>query len=165
MSPAHEIRVQREQETAGEVIANRHRPQEILAGAAFALCHRKRSRHDGAAGMCFRLRMKVIGLVGVGEHGIRQSRVDRRSPDIRSDDARLLDAALTARKTDRHLTGLEMSAGDHGSECVEDAMLRRLHHIQGKIPIPCRRHVLRQPSGDISTRHSTSFRHFSYRTA
>ena len=66
------MRVQRQRQTAAHVVAQRHRAQQLRAVGALALAHRQCRRHHAAARVRQRRCVRVIGLVGVRQHPIRQ---------------------------------------------------------------------------------------------
>ena len=87
------IRRQRHRQPATDVVAQRDCTQQRHAVAPLALADRQRRRHDAAARMRQRRRVRVIGLVGVRQHAIGERGICRRSDDAAADDARLAGAA------------------------------------------------------------------------
>ena len=111
----------------------------------------QRSRDDRAPGMRLRKRMRVIGLVGMTEHSIRQRRLDGTTKNIGSDDRRDLFAFVTPGELDRKPAGWKFGTGDDGRQSVQDRVLGFLDDGVGKFPRAgvghesrkCRREVCR----------------------
>ncbi len=82
----------------------------------------------------------------MGAHGVGEGRVDRGGAQIRGHDGGLIDAAEAADIGRRHLAWPHASAGDHGAERVEDAVLAGQHDIRRKRPVACLDHVAGEPS-------------------
>ena len=122
------VRVQRHREARGQVVAHRDRTQQGAAGHAVAFADRQRRRHDAAARVGERRRMRVVGLVGMGQHAIGQRRVDRRGDDRGADHAGFWLAAERIHERDRALARQQPRAGHHRGQRVEQVMLGLLHH-------------------------------------
>ncbi len=156
MRLAHVVRAEREQKAAAEVVADRHGVKEFFAGATLALGQRERGGHHAAPRMRFRLRVEVVCLVGMAEHGVRERRVHGRRPDVGGEHARFSDTALAARILDGHLARLEMRTRHHRSDRIQDPVSGGLLHFGRELTLPRLDHVFRETSSDIGTRHSTS---------
>ena len=153
---AHAVRSERQQKTTADVVTERDRGEQLRSRSAFALGHRERRRHDGAAGMSFCHRLEVIGLVGMREHAVDQSGIHRRGHDVGGQDDRFRGAALRACITDRHLSGFQMRSRHHRRQRVQNAMPGFPLHVRREIALACLRHVARQLAGDIRLGHSIS---------
>ena len=106
-----------------DVVAEGHGAEERLAGGVLAFRHCQGGGDDGAPRMGKRRRVRVVGLVGVGEHPVGHRSVYRRGDDVRADHRSLRDAALRADEVDGGLAGLEPGAGHHGRDRVQDVVL------------------------------------------
>jgi hypothetical protein len=82
MRAAHQVRPQRHQQAAGEIISQRHGADDLLTVPAMPFGDGQRGRNRGAARMRFGHGLEIIRLVGMGAHRIRQRRVDRRGAEI-----------------------------------------------------------------------------------
>ncbi|HEV8316763.1 MAG TPA: hypothetical protein VGQ10_05115, partial [Vicinamibacterales bacterium] len=123
MRGAHEVRAERHEKSAAHVVAERHGPEQLGAGAPFALGHRERGGYDGAAGMRLGHRLEIVRFVGVAEHAVGQCGVDCRRPDVGRQNRGFTNAALSSYEPNRQLTGFETGSRDHRCERVEDSML------------------------------------------
>jgi hypothetical protein len=72
-------------QTAANVISQRHGAQEFLATSVLALGHRERRWHNPATLVRERRRVRVVGLVGMSEHAVREGGVDGGSEDFAAD--------------------------------------------------------------------------------
>ena len=111
-----------------DIVAKRYRSQEPGAVDPEFLAGRERRRHDGAAGMRLRRRMRVVGFVRVGEHPVGQRRFNRSAQHGRTGHSGHWVAPIRARELDREAAGRKFRAGEHRRECVEDEMLGLLDH-------------------------------------
>jgi hypothetical protein len=64
-----------------DVVAERDGADEARPVDAVLLAHRQRRRHDRAAGMRLRRRMRVVGLVRMGEHAVGERGFNRSADD------------------------------------------------------------------------------------
>ena len=122
------VGVERLRQAAADVVAERHRAQQRRAVAPLALGHGKRRRNNAAARMRLRRRMRVIGLVGVGEHAVRQRGIGGSGDDRAADHAGLADATERLYIRDRLLSRRKARSGDHRRNRVEQVMLGLLRH-------------------------------------
>ena len=79
-------RVQRLRQPAADVVAERDRAKERRAAGALAFRHGERRSDDPAARVRLRGRMRIVGLVGVAEHAVRERRIDRACHDAAAHD-------------------------------------------------------------------------------
>src|SRR5919109_3676468 len=76
------IGIKRLRQAAANVISQRHGTQECRTTSSVTLGHCQRRWHDATSRMRERRRMRVIGLVGVSEHAVRQSGIDGGGEDL-----------------------------------------------------------------------------------
>ena len=145
MGAAHQIRPQRHQEAAAEVISERDRADEFLAAAALLLGDGQRGGNDRAAGMGLGDRLEIIGLIGMGAHRVGKRRVDRRGAQIGADNRGLLGAAEPSHVDHGLDARMHPRTGNHRAEGVENAMLAFHEHRLRQRLIACRDHVACQP--------------------
>ena len=98
-------------------------------------------------------RLEVVGLVGVAEHSVDQSRIDHRSPNVGGQDRRLRDAALKPDVLDAHFPGLEPPTGYDGAQRIQDAVLGGENCFRGQAPLPGFCHVPGKLSGEVGGNH------------
>ena len=79
---AHQIRPQRHRQAATEIIAERHRANEFLTAATLLFGDGERGRHHGTARMRLGDRLDIVGLIGMGAHGVGERGVDRRGEEV-----------------------------------------------------------------------------------
>lgn len=120
----------------------------------FPLRKSESSRHDRASRMRLGDGLEIVGLVGMGAHGVGQRCVDRRGPEIGPDEGGLRIAAEAADIFQRHDTGVHARARHHGTERIENAVLTCQHHLLGQLLIARSHHVPRQPFGDTRARRA-----------
>ena len=72
MSRTHVGRPERHEPAATDVVAERHGPEQFLPGSIVALADGERRGNNGTARMRLCHRIGIVGLVGVGEHRVRQ---------------------------------------------------------------------------------------------
>ena len=120
MAAAHEVRPERQQKAAREIVAERDRANERFAARAFGLRQRERGGDHRTARMRFRHRLEVVGLVGVRAHRVRQRPVDRRRAEIRRDDRGVRMSSLFTHKFQSGDPGRHARAGNHRAERVEN---------------------------------------------
>ena len=116
-------RVQRLRQPAADIVAERDRAKERRAARALAFRHGERRSDDPAARVRLRGRMRIVGLVGVAEHAVRERRIDRACHDAAADDRGLFRPAQGLRERDRLFSRRQARAGQHRGERVEQVML------------------------------------------
>ena len=121
--PAHAHRHAR-----ADVVAERDRAQEVHARRAELLAERERGRHRRAARMRARRAVRVVGLVGVRQHPVRERRLDRAAHKIGSGDRRHGLPAVAARKRDRRAPRRQAGPRDHRGDRVQNVVLGLLEH-------------------------------------
>ena len=121
-------RVQRLRQPAADIVAERDRAKERGAAGALAFRHGERRSDDPAARVRLRGRMRIVGLVGVAEHAVRERGIGRGRHGAAAHDRGLLRAALRLRERDRLFSRREARAGQHRGERVEQVMLGLLLH-------------------------------------
>ena len=126
------VGIERQIDAAADVVAERHRAQERSAVAPLALGHRKCRRHDRAAGMAQRRRVRIVGLVGVTEHAVGERSIDRGGHETAADDRRLFRAAERLDVRNRFFAGQEPRARDHRRQRVEHVVLGLLGDLFGQ---------------------------------
>src|SRR5260370_1407015 len=87
---------ERHRETRSDVVAQRHGAQKVCPADAKSLSSRKRSRHYRASWMRLRRGVRIVRFVGMGQHTIRQRRLDRAAYDFRRDYGRAIFSPLAA---------------------------------------------------------------------
>ena len=66
--------MQRHVEARSDIVAKGYSAQELRAVAALALSHGERRGNHRAAGVAQRRCVRVVSLVGMGKHAVRQRR-------------------------------------------------------------------------------------------
>ena len=119
------------------VVAERDRANQGFAAAAFSFRNRESCRHDAAARVRKRGRVRIVGLIGVTEHAVRKRRVHRGGDEARADHRRLGRAALGLDVRDRFLARQELRARDHRGDRVEHvgtlAVVVELGKVGGRV--------------------------------
>jgi len=106
-----------------DVVAQGYRPQEPGSAGTVVLAGRQGGRHNGASRMNMRGSVRVVGLVGVGEHAIHERRIHRPAQQFGTDHGRLLVPGMKAGKLERDQRRRQVGAGNHGGQSIEDVML------------------------------------------
>ncbi len=107
------IRVERLRQPAADVVTKSNCAKQRCATAPRALGHRQRRRHNAAAGMGQRRRVRVVGLVSMGEHAVGQGGVHRARDELAAHHAGFFGAAERFDVSDRFFPGQKPRAGDH----------------------------------------------------
>jgi hypothetical protein len=94
--------------------------------------------------------LEIVGLVGMGAHGVGERRIDRRAAEIRPDDGALRFAAESRDIAHGHLARRHARARNHRAEGVENAVLAGQHDRVGQRRVARRRHVASQAPGQIA---------------
>ena len=76
------LAAKRRRDTRSDVVAERDRAQEAGAVDAESFAGGQRRRHDGGAGMRQRRRMRVVGLVRMGEHAVDERGFDGTADEV-----------------------------------------------------------------------------------
>src|SRR5262245_51019770 len=150
MSCANVIRTESHQKPAAEVVAKRYSTYHIHSGSIFAFSQREGSRYDHAAGVSFRYGLEVIRLVRVCKHTGGESCIDGGCLDVRCGNGGFGDASLCPHVANRHLARFESSAGHNRCQCIENAVLGRLHDGRWKFTIARANHVSRELTRYVS---------------
>ena len=129
------------------VVGDRDRAQEVAAGAAHKLAGGQRRRYRAAAHVNRPDRIGVVGLVGMGRHGIGQRRIDGGGHDAGADHHRLRLAADAVHIAGGEISRLEARAGHHRAQSVEHMQLAPRHHLGRQLAIERRRHIIRERAG------------------
>jgi len=152
MRAAHEIRTQRYQETAREIVTEADGADELLAAAMLPFADCERCGDDRTSRMRLGDGLEIISLVGVSAHGVGKRRVDRRGAEIGADDRRLRVAAEGPYIFQCHDTRIHVRPRHHRAERIENAVLAFDHHLRRQFLIACGNHVARKPLRDAGTR-------------
>ena len=78
--------------------------------------------------MSQRRRVRVVGLVGVGEHAVGQRGINRGRNNVAADYARFFDAAEGLHVSGRFFARREARPGNHRGHCIEDVVLGFFDH-------------------------------------
>ena len=111
------------------VVAQRDGAQEALAVDVELLARRKSRWYDGSARMRFRRRMRIVGFVRMGQHGVGQRGFHRTADHVRRGYGCSFLRGVRTCKLDRKPAGREFDAGDHGCERVQDMLFRFLQRF------------------------------------
>ena len=130
------IGAERKGRPGADVVAKGDGVEQRLAASPFPFRHRQRRRHDGAAEMTARGKVGIVGLIGVGRHGVGQRRVARRRHDIAADDHRFLRAAEAADIFGGDLARPQCRARDDGRQCIEKMEPGLRSHLRRQRPVP-----------------------------
>ena len=103
-------------DAGSNVVAERDGTEETRAINIELLTGRQRGGHDGSAGVGFRRRMRIVGLVRMREHRIRERSFNGSAHHIGCRDGGSLLRRMGARKIDGEAAWREFGAGDHGGE-------------------------------------------------
>jgi hypothetical protein len=110
-------------EARSNIVAERHGAQEPSPVNAKLFAHRERGRNHGASGMRERRGVRVVRLVRMRQHAVRERRFDRPAHDIRRDNRGDFFTAVAFRKLERRAPRQKFRSGDHGGERVENVLL------------------------------------------
>ena len=124
-----------------DVVAERHRTQQLAPGDAGRLPHRQRGRHDRRARVRLRRSVRVVGLVGVREHAVDERGLHRAGQQRRADDGRDRTSRFGAGKCQCGAARRELGSGHHRGHGVEQVVHRLLEHLGGQRAIAGRSHV------------------------
>jgi hypothetical protein len=119
---------QRGEHAGADVVSQRHGSYIVHAGNAELLAESERGGHDVTAWMPTG-RPRIVGLIGMGHHAIRERRFDRTAYDVGASHRRYLLATVRPRELDCRAPRRQFGAGDHGGEGIEDVMLRLFDDI------------------------------------
>ena len=124
-----------------DVVAQRHRAQEVhtadpklLAGGQG--CGNNRNTWVRAGGA-----VRIVGLVGMSQHAVRQCGLDWTAHDIRCHDGRDLFASISTHKLDRCASRRQLGTRNHRSQSIKDVVFGLLYHIAGQSAAPGFGHV------------------------
>ena len=115
--------IERQRQPAAYVVAERNRAQQRRPVAPLALGHGERRGHNAAARMRQRRRMRIVGLVGMSQHAVRQRGVGGRRDDAAAGHASFLGAAERAHEGNRFFPGQQAGTGQHRRDRVEQVVL------------------------------------------
>jgi hypothetical protein len=73
--------------------------------------------------------VRVVGLVGMGQHAIRERRFNGAAQKVGADDGGNLFAAISTGKLDRRASRRKIRPRNHGGQGVEDVLLGFLDHF------------------------------------
>ena len=112
-----------------DVVAERHRAQEMPSVDAERFAHGERRRHHRAAGMGQRGGVRVVGLVGVRKHAVGERRLDRAAQHVAARHGGDALAAIAAGEFYGGAAGGELRARNHGRERVERVVFGLLRYV------------------------------------
>ncbi len=92
--------------------------------------------------MRFRWRMRVVGLVGMRQHPIRQCGLNRPAHQIRCNHRRNLFSSIRLGELYRHTSRRKLGTGNHRRNCAENMIFRFLNHGIGQFAAASRSHVV-----------------------
>ncbi len=127
------------------VVPERDGAQELRAIGGEAFSGGQCRRDDGAARMRERRRVRIVGLVGLGQDAIRERGFDRAAKHIGSDHGGDFLAAVSSGELNGGAAGREFGARNHRGDGVEDVMLRFFRHLIGQCAIAGVGHVCAEP--------------------
>ena len=113
---------ERHGEACADVVAERHRAQEVGTAAVGELGDRERGRDDAAARMVAAAQMRVVGLVGMSGHGVGKRRAFDWNQQRRPDQSRFGGTAEALHIVDGQFAGLEPRSRHDGGERIQDVV-------------------------------------------
>ena len=99
---------ERHVDARSNVIAESYRAQEMRAIYAEAFTDRECSRHDGRAWMRIRRSVRVVRLIGMSKHSIRERRLDGPDENIRAHNSGNVLAAVRTSELDCRFAGHQL---------------------------------------------------------
>jgi hypothetical protein len=136
-----------------DVVAGHHRADQVGSTAAELLGDRQRGRHDPAARMGQRRRVRVVGLVGVRGHPVGQRGIHGPGPQRRTDHCGPPGRVLGGRVGRAAHPGRQARAGHHGGHRVEDVRAGLRDHRLGKLGRARGGQIPGQSSGVLADGH------------
>ena len=128
------VGVERLCQPAADIVSERDRADKRSAVLPLPLGHGQGRRHDAAAGMRERRRMRVVGFVGVSKHAVNQCGVYRGRNDAAPDHAGFFDAAEGFHVADRFFPGRKTRPRHHSGDRVQDVVFGLFDHRRRKRP-------------------------------
>ncbi len=144
-----QLAAERRRHAARDVVAQRHGTDEAGAVDRELLPGCKSGRHYRGTWVRSH-RSVVIGLIGMGQHTVRQGSLHRAANDIRPYDGRDFFARMRARKTDGHLSWPQLRTRDHGGERIQDVMLGLFQDVIRKRPAGSLTHICAEFGHDLT---------------
>jgi len=112
--------------------AERDGAEEVCSADAELLAAAQSGRHNGATWVRLRRRVRIIGLVGMSQHAIGESRFDWTAYDIGSNHGGDFLAAVGASELQCTLARKQVATGNHGGKGVQDVVLGFLRDFFGR---------------------------------